>query len=88
MSQRTLLSFGGALAPLKGLFGVVFRLTKSTPGLRRNAIAGAFMVKNRRALYAWLAAEAEKTPPTLLVMCHGDPARPADPIRAVRDALA
>jgi hypothetical protein len=73
---------------IPGLFGMLFRLTKSTPGFRRNAFAGAFMVKNRRSLYAWLAAEAEKTPPRLLVMCHGDHIRPADPVAEMRAALA
>ena len=74
--------------PLKGLFGMIFRTTRSTPGLRRNAIAGAFMLKDKRALYAWLAEQADKTPPKLLVMCHGEHVRPADPAREVRAALA
>jgi hypothetical protein len=73
---------------LPGLFGVLFRLTKSTPGFRRNAFAGAFMMKNKRSMYAWLGAEAEKTPPRLLVMCHGDHIRPTDPVAEVRAALA
>jgi hypothetical protein len=74
--------------PLKGLFGMIFRWTKSTPGFRRNALAGAFMVKDKRALYAWLAAQAEKTAPKLLVMCHGEHVHPVDPVAEVRAALA
>jgi len=75
-------------SPLKGLFGLVFRLTKSTPGFRRNAVGGTFMVKDKRALYAWIAEQAEKTPPRLLVMCHGAPVRPTDPPAEIRAALA
>jgi hypothetical protein len=73
---------------LPGLFGMVFRMTKSTPGFRRNALAGAFMIKDKRALYAWIAAQAEKTPPRLLVMCHGEHVRPGDPVAEVRAAFA
>jgi hypothetical protein len=71
----------------KGLFGLVFRWTKSTPGLRRNALAGQFMVKDKKSLYAWLVAQAEKKPPQLLVMCHGDDVRPADPVGEIRAAV-
>jgi len=74
--------------PIKGLFGMVFRWTRSTPGFRRNAINTTFMVKDRRALYAWLMDEAQKRPPKLIVMCHGDHLTPADPVGAVRAALA
>lgn len=71
-----------------GLFGTIFRWTKSTPGFRRNAIAGMFMMKDKQAVYAWLRAEAEKKPPRHLVMCHGDDLRPADPVAEVAAALA
>jgi hypothetical protein len=71
----------------KGLFGMVVRWTRSGPGLRRNAIAGQFMVKDKRALYAWIAEQAEKTPPRLVVSCHGAPVSPADPAEAIREAL-
>ena len=71
-----------------GLFGMIFRWTRSTPGFRRNAIAGMFMIKDKRALYTWLAEQAEKTPPKLLVMCHGEHLRPADPVAEVLAALA
>lgn len=75
-------------APLPGLFGMIFRWTKSTPGFRRNAIGGTFMVKDKPALYAWIVAQAEKTPPSLVVMCHGAPVRPTDPVAEIRAALA
>jgi hypothetical protein len=71
-----------------GPFGLVMRWTKSAPGLRRNALAGFFMVKDKRALYGWLAAEAVKTPPVLVVACHGETARPADPAAAIEAAVA
>jgi hypothetical protein len=71
-----------------GPFGLMMRWTRSGPGLRRNALAGLFMVKDKRALYGWLAEQAEKTPPTLLVACHGDTERPADPAAAIRAAVA
>jgi hypothetical protein len=73
---------------IPGLFGMVFRWSKSTPGFRRNALARFIMIQDSRALYAWLAAEAEKTPPRLVVMCHGEHVRPADPVSEVRAALA
>lgn len=72
----------------KGLFGRIFGLTKSAPGLRRNAIAGMMMTKDKRALYAWINEQAEKTPPKLIVNCHGAPVRPADPAGAIRAALS
>jgi hypothetical protein len=73
---------------LPGLFGAIFRLTKSAPGFRRNAFAGLLQIRNRRALYAWIAEQAQRTPPRLLVMCHGDPVRTTDPVTEVRAAFA
>lgn len=72
----------------KGLFGLVFRWTKSAPGFRRNALAGTFMVKDKKSLYAWLVAQAEKTPPKLVVPCHGDLVRPTDPVAEIRAAVS
>lgn len=54
-----------------GPFGLVARWTKSAPGFRRNAIAGFFMVKDKAPLYSWIQEQAELTPPSLIVMCHG-----------------
>ena len=71
-----------------GPFGLVMRWTKSGPGLRRNALAGFFMVKDKPALYAWLTEQAEKTPPVVLLLCHGDTVRPADPVAAIKAAVA
>jgi hypothetical protein len=46
------------------------------------------MIKDRPALYAWLLEQAEKTPPKLIVACHGDVARPPDPLEKLRAALS
>jgi hypothetical protein len=72
----------------KGIFGTAMKWTKSGPGFRRNAIAGLFMVKDKRALYAWLVEQAEQKPPTRIVPCHGEPLDLSDPVAEVRAALA
>jgi hypothetical protein len=72
----------------RGPVGLVFRWTRSAPGLRRNALAATFMVKDKRALYAWIAEQADKTPPSLVVACHGEPARLGDPKAEIRAAFA
>jgi hypothetical protein len=71
-----------------GPFGWITKWTRSGPGLRRNALAGSFMVKDKRALYAWLGEQADKTPPRMVVACHLDVARLADPGAEIRAALA
>jgi hypothetical protein len=58
--------------PSHPLFAIVFRVTDSAPGLRINRIAPLFMVRNRPALWAWLAAEARRDKPRWLVPAHGD----------------
>ena len=58
--------------PSNPLFATLFRLTDSAPGLRINRIAPLFMVRNRPALWAWLAAEARRDRPRWLVPAHGD----------------
>jgi hypothetical protein len=72
----------------KGPFGWVMKWTKSAPGLRRNALAGTFAVKDKRSLYAWLASQAEATPPRVIIPCHGDVVTSGDPAATVRAALA
>jgi hypothetical protein len=72
----------------KGPFGIAMKWTKSGPGLRRNAISSFFMMKDKRAVYAWLVEQAEKAPPRLIVPCHGDVAKPDDPAGAIRAAVA
>lgn len=71
-----------------GPFGLVMRWTRSGPGLRRNALAGFFMTKNKRALYGWLVEQAEKTPPVLMVPCHGKTERLTDPAAAIKAAVS
>jgi len=58
--------------PSQPLFALLFRLTDCAPGLRINRIAPLFMVRNRPALWAWLAAEARRDKPRWLVPAHGD----------------
>lgn len=50
----------------------LFKVTGSGPGLRFNNIAPLFMVRNKRELKRWLAAEADQAPPAWLIPCHGD----------------
>jgi hypothetical protein len=80
-------AFGMTELP-KGVFGTLMKWTKSGPGFRRNAIAGFFMVKDKRALYAWIGEQAEKTPPRLVIPCHGKPLELSDPAAEVRAAMA
>jgi hypothetical protein len=51
---------------------MMFKLSKSAPGLRFNNIAPMFMVKDKPALKRWLAAELEKSPPRWIIPTHGD----------------
>ena len=50
---------------------LLFGLSGSAPGLRYNNIAPLFMVRDRRALRRWLAAEAAAKPPRWLIPAHG-----------------
>jgi hypothetical protein len=58
--------------PSHPLFAVLFKLSNSAPGLRINRIAPLFMVRDRPALWQWLAAEARRDRPRWLVPAHGD----------------
>jgi hypothetical protein len=64
--------------PPHPLIAALFKLTHSAPGLRINRIAPLFMVRNRPALWAWLAAEARRDAPRWLVPAHGDTVDLAD----------
>ena len=58
--------------PSNPLFAALFKLSDSAPGLRINRVAPLFMVRNRPALWQWLAAEARRDRPRWLVPAHGD----------------
>jgi len=58
--------------PRHPIFGTLFRLTGSAPGLRYNNVGPFFMVKNRKALRQWLASEYAKAPPRWIITTHGD----------------
>jgi hypothetical protein len=71
--------------PSNPLFAMLFKLTGSAPGLRINRIAPLFMVRNRPALWAWLAAEARRDKPRWLVPAHGDTVDLADSSTLLED---
>lgn len=58
--------------PSNPVFKLLFKLSGSGPGLKRNNIAPLFMVRDKAALKRWLAAEFEKAPPSWLIPTHGD----------------
>jgi hypothetical protein len=59
--------------PHNPIAGLVFRLSRSAPGLRFNNIAPLFMMKDKSALRRWIAEEFRKAPPDWLLAAHGDP---------------
>jgi glyoxylase-like metal-dependent hydrolase (beta-lactamase superfamily II) len=58
--------------PSHPVFAMLFKLSDSAPGLRINRIAPLFMVRDRPALWQWLAAEVRRDRPRWLVPAHGD----------------
>jgi hypothetical protein len=58
--------------PRHPIFGPLFKLTGSAPGLKYNNVGPLFMVKDRKALKGWLAGEYSKAPPRWLIATHGD----------------
>lgn len=50
----------------------MFALTRSGPGLRFNNLSPLFMVRDKKALKRWLAAQLALDPPTWLIPTHGD----------------
>jgi hypothetical protein len=50
----------------------MFALTRSAPGLKFNNLAPLFMVRDKKALKRWLAAQLDMAPPTWLIPTHGD----------------
>lgn len=62
----------------------IFGLSRSAPGLRVNNIAPIFMVKDKRALKGWLAAELERDAPQWIVPAHGEIAQIDSPAQTAR----
>lgn len=65
---------------------LLFRFTRSAPGLRFNNLAAAVMVRDKRALKRWFSQEIENTPPHLFIPSHGDAVDlklSAQPLKAV-----
>ena len=73
--------------PTNPVFNLMFRLSKSGPGLRFNNIAPLFMVADRPALRRWLTDEFRKAPPAWLIATHGDPVDFASNSEARRSLL-
>jgi len=59
--------------PPNPVVNLLFRLSKSAPGLRFNNIAPLFMVADKAALRRWFTDEFKKAPPAWLIATHGDP---------------
>jgi hypothetical protein len=57
--------------PRNPLLKLVFKLTASAPGLRFNKIGPKLMVRDGRALKAWLKQEYNRTKPRWLIATHG-----------------
>jgi hypothetical protein len=58
--------------PSNLLLKLLFKMTGSAPGLRFNKVGPKLMVKDMRALKAWLKAEYERTRPRWLIATHGE----------------
>ena len=59
--------------PPNPVFNLMFRVSRSGPGLRFNNIAPLFMVADKAALRRWLVNELRSSPPAWLIATHGDP---------------
>jgi len=70
--------------PRHPIFGALFKLTGSAPGLKYNNVGPVFMVKDRKALKRWLAGEYAKAPPRWLIATHGDVADLAADLEGAR----
>jgi hypothetical protein len=58
--------------PSNPLIGFIYSASGSAPGLKFNNFASLFMVRDKRALKRWLAAECRQDPPRWLIPAHGE----------------
>ena len=58
--------------PAHPLFALLFKLSGSAPGFKRNRIAPLFMAQDRAALRRWLGEQAAQDRPRWLIPAHGD----------------
>jgi len=65
--------------PANPIARIMFKLSRSAPGLRFNNIAPVFMMSDKRALRRWLADEWLKSPPRWLIPAHGEVADMSGP---------
>jgi hypothetical protein len=70
-----------------GLFGLLFKVLKTAPGIRFNKMASLFMMKDAAAVKRWLLDEATKAPPSRVLVCHGDHFDVSPDLRELRAAL-
>ena len=56
---------------MKGLFGLLFRFTDSTPGFKANGVARALFTADKPAFKAWALAQLAGDGPAQLVPGHG-----------------
>jgi hypothetical protein len=64
--------------PSNPIFRLLFKLTRSGPGLTVFRIFFTFYVADRSAAFEALIRELEAHPPTILVPAHGEPVQRAD----------
>lgn len=58
--------------PPNPVVSLVYRLSRSAPGVRFNRFAALFMMKDKRAVQHWLAQEFAREPPRWIVPAHGE----------------
>jgi hypothetical protein len=58
--------------PRHPLVRLAYALSASAPGLKFNNFAALFMLRDKRALKCWLAAEYRRAPPRWLIPAHGE----------------
>lgn len=58
-------------APGGAIGGLLFRALNTAPGLKFNNVASTFMMRDKKAVKRWLAAEYDRAPPRFLIPAHG-----------------
>lgn len=56
---------------MKGLFGLLFRITGSTPGFKANGIARALFMADKKTFKSWALDQLAREEPTQVVPGHG-----------------
>ena len=74
--------------PRHPVFGLVYKLSGSGPGIKLNNLASLFMVRDKAALKRWLFRELEEAPPEWLIPAHGEIAHLKTDLAPLRRAFA